>query len=453
MKRGKGPPVTVHWFRRDLRLHDNHALLNALLSGNAVLPVFIFDTDILSDLQEKRDRRVDFIHRTLNAIKTQLQRRRSDLHVEVGTPIEAWQRIVERYDVKAVHANRDHEPYGIKRDAEIGTFLRTNGIAFTTNKDHSVFDHDGVVKEDGRPYTVYTPYKRKWRSLFTPGMMAAFKSEDHLAELLRTEPLPMPSLADIGFLPTDLEVPETLMDISHLRSYADTRNLPAVQGTSRLGIHLRFGTVSVRQVLRDAWELAPVFVDELIWREFFMQILLHFPQVITRAFKPAYDGIAWRNNPDEFAAWCEGRSGYPIVDAGMRELEATGFMHNRVRMLTASFLTKHLLIDWRWGEAWFASNLLDFELSSNNGNWQWASGSGCDAAPYFRIFSPAAQTERFDPEHAYIGRWVPEWSSGTYPKPIVDHDFARKRAMATYKAALVTDTGRSSGNPRLFEEA
>ena len=442
--------VTVHWFRRDLRLHDNHALLAALRSGHPVLPIFIFDTNILDDLEDKCDRRVDFIHRTLQAINAELEQYGSNLHVEVGDPMEAWRRIVERYNVKSVQANRDHEPYGVARDVRVEEFLKGKGVVFTTHKDHSVFERNEVVKEDGLPYTVFTPYMRKWRAQFRPALLDVFGSEGELGALVRREPIPMPSLHDIGFQRTDLEMPLVRMDAGLLRNYPDRRNFPGVEGTSRLSVHLRFGTVSVREVLRKTWEVSPVFANELIWREFFMQILWHFPRVITQAFKPAYDGIAWRNDPDEYAAWCEGRTGYPIVDAGMRELKATGHMHNRVRMITASFLTKHLLIDWRWGEAWFATNLLDFELSSNNGNWQWASGSGCDAAPYFRIFSPAAQTTRFDPDHKYIGRWVPEWGTPAYAKPIVDHDFARKRALSTYKAGLATAHGRSPMQPQLF---
>lgn len=444
------PSVTVHWFRRDLRIHDNHALYAALRSGHPVLPVFIFDTNILDDLEDKRDRRVDFMHRTLHAIKAGLEQRGSSLLVEVGTPMEAWQRIVERYDVKTVHANRDHEHYGVERDVRVEEFLKTKGIAFATHKDHTVYERSEVMKEDGTPYTVFTPYMRKWRAQFTPALADVFGSEGELGALVRTEPLPMPSLQEIGFMHTDLETPVMRLDADLINNYPDTRNLPAVEGTSRLSTHLRFGTISVRDVLRNAWETGPAFMNELIWREFFMQILWHFPHVITQAFKPAYDGIAWRNDPVEFAAWCEGRTGYQIVDAGMRELNATGLMHNRVRMITASFLTKHLLIDWRWGEAFFAAKLLDFELSSNNGNWQWASGSGCDAAPYFRIFSPTAQAARFDPHHKYIRRWVPEWGTPAYAKPIVDHDFARKRALSTYKAGLASAQGRSPMQPQLF---
>ncbi len=446
----KRQTVAVHWFRRDLRLHDNHALLMALRSGHPVLPVFLFDTNILDDLQDKQDRRVDLIHRTLGSIKSELEQLGSSILVEMGSPAEAWQRIVERYDVKCVHTNRDHEPYAIQRDAEVEALLRFKSIPFTTYRDTSIFGPNKVVKQDGTPYTVFTPYMRKWREQFTDPLLEPFRSENELHALLRTDPLTMPSLADIGFRATDLELPAVLMDEHILRTYTDTRNLPALDGTSRLSTHLRFGMVSVRQALRKSWSTSPSFANELIWREFFMQILWHFPRVVTQAFKPAYDNIVWRNDRAEFSAWCEGRTGYPIVDAGMRELNATGLMHNRVRMITASFLTKHLLIDWRWGEAWFAVKLLDFELSSNNGNWQWACGSGCDAAPYFRVFSPAAQTERFDPELRYVKRWVPEAGTAAYHKPIVEHDFARKRALHVYKSGLVVQKGHVPNQPQLF---
>jgi len=446
----KRPRVTVHWFRRDLRLHDNHALLMALRSGHAVLPVFIFDTNILDDLQDKQDRRVDLIHRTLRSIKAELESLGSSLHVEVGDPMVSWQRIIEQYDVQCVHANRDHEPYALQRDKDIEALLGDKNISFVTHKDHSIFERNEVVKQDGTPYTVFTPYMRKWREQFTSALLDPFSSENELHALHPTEPLVMASLAEIGFRSTDLALPTVRMDEDLLRTYTDTRNLPAIEGTSKLSMYLRFGMVSVCDVLRKSWAVSPAFANELIWREFFMQILWHFPRVVTQAFKPGYDNIAWRNDPAEFSAWCEGRTGYPIVDAGMRELNATGLMHNRVRMITASFLTKHLLIDWRWGEAWFAAKLLDFELSSNNGNWQWACGSGCDAAPYFRVFSPAAQTERFDPDLRYVKHWVPEAGTAAYPTPIVDHDIARKRALYVYKSGLTMQKGQVPNQPQLF---
>lgn len=444
------PAVSIHWFRRDLRLNDNHALWHALRSGAPTLPVFIFDTEILDELTDKHDRRVDFIHRHLFRLKEQLEAKGSSLLVEVGTPEEAWHRILGRFDVKVVHTNRDHEAYAVQRDERIERLLAERGIAFHHHKDQSVFERSEVLKDDGLPYTVFTPYMRKWRAHFHASMLEPFPSEEQLDKLHQCTPEPLPSLEEIGFATTDLSEPVARFDGDLLRNYSDRRNLPAVEGTSKLSTHLRFGTVNVREALRSCWSSSPAFANELIWREFFMQILWHFPHVVTKAFKPAYDSIAWRNNEAEFAAWCEGRTGYPIVDAGMRELNATGLMHNRVRMITASFLTKHLIIDWRWGEAYFAKKLLDYELSSNNGNWQWASGSGCDAAPYFRVFSPAAQTERFDPEQVYIKRWVPEVGSPNYPKPIVDHDFARKRALDVYKKGLASTNGTPISQPQLF---
>ncbi|MEO8733541.1 MAG: deoxyribodipyrimidine photo-lyase, partial [Flavobacteriales bacterium] len=382
------PKVSIHWFRRDLRVADNHGLFRALVEHGDVLPLFIFDTHILDRLENKADRRVDFIHRALLDLKKQLEARGGSLLIQNGSPEKVWQQLTERYDITAVTANHDHEPYALERDARVLDLLREKGISFRTFKDISIFERNEVMKDDGGPYTVFTPYSRKWKALFTPDMAATFESETGLDRLWKTPPLPFPALEDLGFLATDLRVPPSHVEDDLLAHYAETRNIPGIAGTSRMSVHLRFGTVSPRALVRQALAMSETYLNELIWREFFMQVLWHFPKVIDGSFKPAYDNIAWENDESQFNAWCEGRTGYPLVDAGMRELAATGLMHNRVRMVTASFLTKHLLIDWRWGEAWFAEKLLDFELSSNNGNWQWASGSGCDAAPWFRIFNP-----------------------------------------------------------------
>jgi deoxyribodipyrimidine photo-lyase len=429
------PRLSIHWFRRDLRLADNHGLYRALSEHGNVLPLFIFDTEILDKLEDKADRRVDFIHRALAGIQAELVKRGSTLLVEHGRPIEVWQRLLERFEITAVTANHDHEPYAIARDKTVGELLAEHGVPFRTFKDISIFERDEVVKDDGKPYTVYSPYMRKWRAQFSPQMAQAFPSENALDQLWSSAPLKIPGLEEIGFLPTDLEVPPTSVSDALLRHYDRTRDLPAMAGTSRMSVHLRFGTVSPRELVRRSMDISPKYLNELIWREFYMQILWHFPRH-DKAFKPAYDHIAWRNNEAEFQAWCEGRTGYPLVDAGMRELNTTGLMHNRVRMVVASFLTKHLLMDWRWGEAYFAAKLLDFELSSNNGGWQWASGSGVDAAPYFRVFNPTLQLERFDPELKYVKIWVAEYGSANYVLPMVVHRLARERAIATYKQGL-----------------
>lgn len=429
------PRLSIHWFRRDLRLADNHGFFRALSEHGDVLPLFIFDTDILDKLEDKADRRVDFIHRALSGMQEELVKRGSTLLVEHGKPIEVWKRLLERFEITAVTTNHDHEPYAIARDTSVGALLAAHGVPFRSFKDISIFERDEVVKDNGGPYTVYSPYMRKWRSLFKRDMAEAFPSEENLAQLWRGKPFPMPTLADLGFKPTDLEVPPTTLSDVLLKHYERTRNIPSVNGTSRMSVHLRFGTVSVRELVRRSMDSSPKYLNELIWREFFMQILWHFPEH-DKAFKPAYDGIEWRRDEKDFQAWCEGRTGYPLVDAGMRELNATGLMHNRVRMVVASFLTKHLLLDWRWGEAYFAAKLLDFELSSNNGGWQWASGSGCDAAPYFRVFNPKLQLEKFDPQLKYVKKWVPEHGSANYVLPMVVHEMARKRALETYKAGL-----------------
>lgn len=429
------PRISIHWFRRDLRLEDNHGLFRALAEHGDVLPLFIFDTTILDRLPARHDRRVDHIHRTLESLQQKLVQAGGTMRVEYGKPLDIWKRLLSEYDISAVTANHDHEPYAVARDGEVGDLLRSHGVAFRTFKDISIFERGEVLKDDGKPYTVFTPYARKWRALFKPGMDDAFPSDLYLDRLWRSAPLPLPPITAIGFHPTDVQVPEGNIGRNLLARYGQDRDIPAVNGTSRMSTHLRFGTVSVRELVRKGRSLSDVYLNELIWREFFMQVLWHFPHP-EQAFKPAYDRIAWRGDSAGFQAWCEGRTGYPLVDAGMRELNATGLMHNRVRMVTASFLTKHLLVDWRLGEAYFAQHLLDLELSSNNGGWQWASGSGCDAAPYFRVFNPRLQQEKFDPQLNYVKKWVPEYGTANYATPIVVHEVARKRAIETYKKAL-----------------
>ena len=429
------PRVSIHWFRRDLRLEDNHGLYRGLVDHGKVLPLFIFDTDILDKLEDRADRRVDHIYRTVGTLKRSLWEHGGDIIVEHGRPSDVWTRLLDQYDIESVTANHDHEPYANKRDKEVSELLAAHGIPFRTFKDISIFERNEVLKDDGTPYTVFTPYMRKWRSRFRTEMMAAYPSEAHLGRLHRTEALPFPELGSIGFERTDVLVPAPNLYVDMLAHYGTDRDLPAVAGTSQASTHLRFGTISVRELFRLSFDASPKYANELIWREFYMQILWHFPHTES-AFKPAYDRIPWRIDEAGFHAWCEGRTGYPLVDAGMRELNATGLMHNRVRMVVSSFLTKHLLIDWRWGEAYFAKKLLDFELSSNNGGWQWAASSGCDAAPYFRVFNPTLQMQRFDPSLNYVKKWVPEYGTGNYVAPMVVHQMARDRAIATYKEAL-----------------
>lgn len=426
------PSVTLFWFRRDLRLQDNAGLYYALRENKKVIPVFIFDTIILTDLDDKQDRRVDFIHQTLGLLKKQLEELGSTLLVYYGKPTEFYKGVQPH----AVYTNHDYEPYAQKRDDEVNKILSAKGASFKSYKDQVIFEKKEVLKDDGKPYTVYTPYSRKWLAKLNAFYLSSYPTEKYFGSLLKTKPVDMPSLEEIGFEKTDAIFPERVIRQSIIEKYDQQRNFPAVRGTTQLSVHLRFGTVSIRTLARLAKKKNKVWLNELIWRDFYQMILWHFPHVKDRAFKPAYDHIAWRNNESEFQRWCEGNTGYPIVDAGMRELNTTGFMHNRVRMIVASFLTKHLLIDWRWGEAYFAKKLLDFDLAANNGGWQWASGSGCDSAPYFRVFNPQLQTDKFDPEMKYIKKWVPEYGTLSYPAPMVDHKFARERVLKTYKKAL-----------------
>lgn len=429
--------VNIFWFRRDLRLHDNVGFYKALQGKNPVLPIFIFDTEILDTLP-KDDSRVSFIHNTLNAINTQLMKLGSGIAVYYGSPIEAFQQIENTYQIAHVITNRDYEPYARDRDTKIKDFLAKRDVGFHTYQDQVIFEKDDIVKDDGTPYVVYTPYMKKWKHQFqNQYILKIYDPNPYFENLLLADNLPYLSLEDIGFEKSSITVPNYQITPSLIQQYEAQRNFPAVNGTSHLGPHLRFGTVSIREVVAKAIaEKNEIFWQELIWREFFMQILWHFPHTVTKAFKPAYDRIVWRNKEEEFEKWKQGKTGFPLVDAGMRELNATGYMHNRVRMLVASFLCKHLLIDWRWGEAYFAEKLLDYEMASNVGNWQWAAGSGVDAAPYFRIFNPTTQIEKFDKDKNYIKKWIPEIDTPSYPEVMVDHKEARERCLATYKAYL-----------------
>lgn len=434
------PPLTIFWFRRDLRLEDNKGLFHALKESGQVVGLFIFDREILESLQDRDDARVTFIHDIISALKDRVPA----LWVRYGSPLDVFGELIKTRSIKAVYANMDFEPYGLRRDGQVVDFLKTHGIPFHTFLDHLVHHPREVLKADGTPYTVFTPYAKAWRKTLeeghgNPGGYSAFRhhpSETQTAGWGRVESDQLPGLEEMGFRRSGISVPPSTVERKLIKEYANNRDFPALRGTSRLGVHFRFGTISIREKARHALALSAVFLNELIWRDFYAQILANFPHVADHPFKPAYDRIEWLNREADFLRWKDGVTGYPIVDAGMRELRATGFMHNRVRMITASFLTKHLLIDWRWGEAWFAQKLLDFDLASNNGGWQWAAGCGTDAAPYFRIFNPEAQQQRFDPEFAYIRQWVPEWGTPAYPRPMVDHAFARERCLATYKKAL-----------------
>ena len=428
--------LVVFWFRRDLRLHDNHALYQALKSGRPVLPVFIFDSEILEKLNSKSDARVSFIYAEIQKIKTELEKTGSSLKIFHNTPLEAFEQLAGEFKIEAVFANKDYEPYALQRDREVEGFLDSKGIGFKVFKDQVIFEENEVLKDDGTPYTIFTPYSKKWKKILQKPDFAGFPSERLTENFLKIKPFPFPELVDLGFEKSSIEVPPPDISEQIIRNYAKTRDFPAIEGTTRLGVHLRFGTISIRELTRKAMGWSETFLNELIWRNFFSTILWHFPHVVDKAFKPKYDFIPWRNNEKEFVRWCTGQTGYPLVDAGMRELNETGFMHNRLRMVTAGFLTKHLLIDWRWGEACFAGKLLDYELASNNGNWQWAAGTGCDAAPYFRIFNPESQQKKFDPKNKYVMKWVPEMGMLRYPEPVVEHKMARERALKIYKDVL-----------------
>ncbi|MEJ7913370.1 MAG: deoxyribodipyrimidine photo-lyase [Chitinophagaceae bacterium] len=430
-------PLTVFWFRRDLRLTDNHGLFEALKGNTPVLPLFIYDTDILNALPDKKDRRVAFIHQALSQINAVLKTLGSSLLIIHDTPLAAFEKICQQYNVARVVTNNDYEPYARDRDARIEAFLQSKSIPFASFKDQVIYEKSDVMKLDGTPYTVYPPYAKMWQRQYAAGQPVTYQSEALLNNVFKNTAFHFPSLADIGFEVVDMEAFTILIDEDIIRNYHDTRNLPAVAGTSHVSVHLRFGTISVRQVVSLAARLNEKWLNELIWREFFMMILFHFPRVTKGPYKLKYDHIQWRNNEAEFERWCRGETGYPIVDAGMRQLNETGWMHNRVRLLTSSFLVKHLLIDWKWGDAYFADKLLDYDLSSNNGNWQWVTGSGSEAAPYFRIFNPLEQTKKFDPDLVYVKRWVKEYQTGYLPL-MVEHDFARKRALEVFKRSLAT---------------
>jgi deoxyribodipyrimidine photo-lyase len=426
--------VSIFWFRRDLRVEDNTALWNALTTSQSVLPIFIFDKTILVKLSNKNDKRVSFIYEQLQCLQQWMVERGTSLQVFYATPIEAWEQLVSFYSIKAVYVNHDYEPYAIGRDAAVQKYVGAKGISWNSFKDQVIFEKSEIMKPDGTPYTVFTPYSVRWKKEYVKNTYRAHSIHNQHRNFLQTPPLPFPTLQEIGFNTIAHGVKKIQLSNSLVQDYSLNRDYPAADATSHTSVHLRFGTVSIRRLCSLAASTNETWLTELIWREFFMMILFHFPYVSASCFKKKYDAIAWRNNELEFSAWCNGETGYPMVDAGMRQLNATGDMHNRLRMITASFLTKHLLVDWRWGELYFAEKLTDFERSSNNGNWQWVAGCGCDAAPYFRIFNPHEQQKKFDPQLEYIKKWIPHFNT-EYPAPIVEHSYARARALDVYKNA------------------
>lgn len=432
--------MVLHWFRRDLRLNDNSALKLAQSSGKDVQCIFIFDKNILDRLEDEFDPRVTFIYNELKEIDAELRKNGSSLWVFYGDPIAINKILLKTHpEIDSIYLNRDYEPYAIKRDKEIAELYMDCGKSFFDSKDHVIFEKNEIVKNDGTPYSVYSPYARRWLDQLKE---SNYTSENILIDDIswfksKINHYPLPSLKSMGFNESHLNIPSRIPDLNVIKNYDKSRNFPAIKnGTSHLGVHLRFGTISIRSLVKLALDKNKVFISELIWRDFYQMVLFHNQHSINKAIKPAYDRIEWLFDKEQFEGWCNGKTGYPMVDAGMRELNNTGFMHNRVRMVAASFLTKHLLHDWRLGEAYFAKKLLDFDLASNIGGWQWASGSGCDAAPYFRIFNPTSQFEKFDNSKAYVEKWVPELYTEEYPKPIVEHKWARERALRVYKEGL-----------------
>ena len=429
--------ISIFWFRRDLRLEDNVGLFYALSGKYKVYPIFIFDKEILSKLP-KNDARVAFIHEALQKMQTELNTKfGSNIALFHDSPKNVFQQLIKNHEIDTVYTNHDYEPYARERDAAIAKILKESNIQFNTYKDQVIFEKNEILKKDGQPYKVYTPYMRVWKETFRKQEIQVFNSEELLHNSVKANKYPNVTLASIGFEKPTQKIQAYSVTASFIKAYEETRNYPAQDTTSRLGPHLRFGTVSIRKMIKKAIaHTNETFWQELIWREFFMQILWHFPHTHKSAFKEKYDRIEWRNNEEEFEKWCKGETGYPLVDAGMRQLNETGFMHNRIRMLVGSFLCKHLLIDWKWGEAYFAEKLHDYEMASNVGNWQWVAGSGVDASPYFRIFNPTTQIKKFDKDLKYIKKWVKDINEFSYPKEIVDHKEARERCLRVYKEAV-----------------
>jgi deoxyribodipyrimidine photo-lyase len=429
--------TALFWHRRDLRIHDNKGLFEALKQNEIVHPIFIFDKSILDKLP-KNDQRILFIYQEIESLKKSYQNLGSDLWVYYGEPSEIIPKIAQELNCSSVYFNNDYEPYALQRDQEIQVSLNNIKIEFIGNKDHVIFEKNEVLKDDGKPYTIFTPYSRKWKANLKEEDLREYSIEKYSGNLVqKKQDEAIITLEEMGFESKVLhDFPDRIAKNEILKNYHLSRNFPAFKGTSKLSLHLRFGTISIRKLALIAREQNETYLNELIWRDFYQMIIFHFPKSAENSFKTQYDKIIWEKNEVHFDSWCTGKTGYPIVDAGMRELNATGFMHNRVRMVVASFLTKHLLLDWRLGAAYFAEKLLDFELASNTGGWQWAAGCGCDAAPYFRVFNPQAQQEKFDKSFEYIKKWVPEFGTSSYPEPIIEHKFARERILQRFKSAL-----------------
>lgn len=435
MMQNRRDEVSIFWFRRDLRLDDNHALFQALKSGHKVLCIFIFDKNILSKLTSLEDARLIFIHQTVSQLNDSLRSNNSTLLTFYDTPLAVFEQLTKDYEIQSVYINRDYEPYGINRDSAVEIYLKGLNISLLSFKDHVIFEQSEIVKKDRLPYTIFTPYKNQWLDKIELPDLLEYNTKTLLNNIKSINYQEVISLKALGFRNSFVTIPALELNQEIIEKYSETRDIPSLP-TSKIGLHLRFGTISIRKSISYAQKSNITWLNELIWREFFMMILYHFPETVDHSFKPAYDFIPWRNSEDDFKRWCSGTTGYPLVDAGMRELNATGFMHNRVRMVVASFLCKNLLIDWRWGERYFAEKLLDFELSANVGNWQWAAGSGCDAAPYFRVFNPVIQLEKFDRNHIYVKKWIPELETFEYPRPIVEQKSSAARAISVYKKAL-----------------
>ncbi len=429
--------ISICWLRRDLRLHDQAALYHALRGEHPVLVFFIFDREILDDLEDRRDRRVEFIYEQIVSIQKELQKHKSGMLVKYGSALKVWKEVLEEYEIAEVYANNDYEQYALERDAAVSELIGKKNIPLHSFKDQVIFEKDEVLSKAGKPYSVFTPYSKAWKAKVNDFYVKSYPTEKYFSNFAKAKLPAIPTLKEMNFEAVGEPFPSSEINEDLIADYDKTRDFPGMEGTSRMSVHLRFGTVSIRELVRAAQELNATYLNELIWREFYFQVLFHFPHVNQgHAFRSEYDRIQWRNNEEEFKAWCEGKTGYPLVDAGMRQMNATGFMHNRVRMITASFLSKHLLIDWRWGEAYFARKLLDYDFSANNGGWQWAAGSGCDASPYFRVFNPTIQAKKFDPSQEYRQTWVPEYQTEDYPEPIVEHEMARERAISAYRKAV-----------------
>ena len=427
--------MVIFWFRRDLRLDDNHALFKALKSGYDVLPIFIFDSNITNKLNQN-DHRLNYINNVLDGLNKRLSENKKKIYIYKGNPIEIISKLIIKLKIKEIYLNKDYEPYARDRDNKIEKFCVANNVSYNSFKDHVIFEEDQIVKKDGTPYVVYTPYSRKWIEKFQSNQLYSYPSELNLGSFVDSD-----KITEVNYLmefEKNIISPKTYnLNNDLIDKYEETRNFPALDSTSRIGVNLRFGTVSTRKIVKTSSERSNnTFLKELIWREFFIQILWHFPHTTEKSFKDKYERIEWRNDMDDFKLWCDGKTGYPIVDAGMNQLNKTGFMHNRLRMVVGSFLCKHLLIDWRLGEKYFADKLFDYEQASNVGNWQWVAGCGVDAAPYFRIFNPEEQQKKFDKELQFIKKWIPNYDKDNYINKIVDHKFARERCLNTYKKAL-----------------